>query len=196
MTPTNHFESLLIISAFLGGGLFALQLLFQFTGTDSSDSADLDVTDGDGGSAFKVLSLQGLSAFFLMFGLTGLMCQRAFGWSTAPSLAGAATAGLLTLATLRAIYRAFHRLQSDGTLRIERALGAEGSVYLSITPDKPGKVTIVVDGRQITRDAIVETGETLVTGTAIVVSRIHDDGTLAVAPLDVRVFPAETDLSN
>lgn len=168
----------------LGGALFCVQLVLQFLGADADDATELVAKGTPSDVAFKVLSVQGASAFFLMSGLTGLVCLRAFAWSAGPSLLAALFVGAATLWLLRGIYRVFSRLQSDGTLRVERALGATGSVYLTVAPEKPGTVTVVVEKRHLTREAITEGDEALPTGTPIIVHAIHETGALVVTRYD------------
>lgn len=115
-----------------------------------------------------------------MFGLSGWMLLGAFQVSVWGALIGATFAGICTLYVLRGIFALFVRLQSDGTLDIQQAEGAHGTVYLGISPNKQGKVTVIVNNRQLTRDAAVVDNDTLVTGTPILVRYVRDDGILVV----------------
>lgn len=173
-------DTIFLISAILGGALFIVQLFFQFFGADLDGASEAFSADASADVAFKVLSFQGLSAFFMMFGLTGLMFLREFAFSAFVSLMGASAAGVGTTFIIQGIFRFFLGLQSSGTLDINRAVGATGTVYLSIDKNKPGKVTIIVDNRQLTRNAIIEGREHLETGTPIRVVRVLGDGTLIV----------------
>lgn len=173
-------DTIFLVSAILGGGLFLIQLFFQFFGADLDGASDAFSGDASADVAFKVLSFQGLSAFFMMFGLTGLMFLREFALSAFVSLVGASAAGVGTAFIIQAIFRFFLGLQSSGTIDIHRAVGATGTVYLSIDKHKPGKVTVVVDNRQLIRNAIVEGREFLETGTPIRVVQVLSDGTLVV----------------
>jgi hypothetical protein len=130
--------------------------------------------------SFKVLSLQGLTAFFLMFGLVGLALQRESHASVAPSLLGACAGGFATTYLIARIFRAASKLQSSGTLDLGRAVGQTGTVYLGITRDKPGKITVSVAGRLLTLDAITE-GDPLDTGTAARVDRVLPTGAVVVS---------------
>lgn len=173
-------DTIFLISAILGGALFLVQLFFQFFGADLDVGSDAFSGDASADVAFKVLSFQGLSAFFMMFGLTGLMFLREFALSAFVSFLGASAAGIGTSFIIQGIFRFFLGLQSSGTLDINRAVGAHGTVYLSIDKNKPGKVTIIVENRQLTRNAIVEGREHLETGTPIRVVKVLGDGTLVV----------------
>jgi hypothetical protein len=74
----------------------------------------------------------------------------------------------------------FTGLQSTGTLNMKTAEGAIGQVYLTIGPEKPGKVTITVGKRSLTLEAISESNETLTTGTPVKVVRVISDTTVCV----------------
>jgi hypothetical protein len=78
------------------------------------------------------------------------------------------------------IFVFFTRLQSTGTMDIKTALGAIGQVYLTIGPDKPGKVTITVGKRSLSLEGISESNQTLTTGTPIKVVRVISDTTVSV----------------
>lgn len=187
-------DTLFVVCAIGGGALFAVQLLLQLFGVASADvDADLGSTVGDGhpsaDASFKVLSLQGLTAFFLMFGLIGLATLRSqpeasFGHSLTATLAGL-LGGMATTWFIAKLFGFARKLQSSGTLDLKQAVNVRGTVYLSIRGDKPGKVTVVVAGRLLTLDAHLAAGETrtLDTGALVVVTRVSDDESVEVRPL-------------
>lgn len=175
-------DSVFILSAVIGGGLFLVQLALQFLGGDLDGDFG---ADGLSDQAFKVLSLQGISAFLLMFGLSALALTRGFDTTVHLAVIGGLAGGVATTWVIAQLFKLFVRLQSNGSLDIRTAVGAMGTVYLTIKENKPGKVTLVVNNRQITRDAITEHGETLETGTPIFVHHIDEDGLLIVASLSL-----------
>ena len=71
-------------------------------------------------------------------------------------------------------------LQSSGNLDVSRAVGATGTVYLTLRKGGVGKVTITVTNRLLTLDARSLEEGALETGTPIVVTRVIDDSTVEV----------------
>lgn len=124
-------------------------------------------------------SLQGLSAFFALFGLTGLALHDQSRLASGPSLAGAFLGGWLTTWIIARIFRAAHKLESSGTLDLNNASGAEATVYLRVAPHKPGKITVTVQGRQIEADAVSES-DTFETGDRVRVVRALASGPLLI----------------
>jgi hypothetical protein len=180
-------ETVFIICAAIGGTLFVVQLVLQFLGhvghadinTDIDAGLDAQAGHASADFSFKVLSLQGLSAFLLIFGLMGLATLRSGGAAPLAFGVGFAGGGLTTWLIGR-LFKLASRLQSSGTFDISRAVGAAGTVYLTIRKDRPGKVTITVTNRLLTLDARVAGDVTLETGTPIVVTRVLEDNCVEV----------------
>ena len=180
-------DTLFMVTAVGGGALFAVRLVLQFVGggADAEVDLDLDAASGhtghaDADASFKVLSLQGLTAFFMMFGLVGWAMRRDSHAGATLSLLAALAAGLASTWLISGIFRFFTRMQSSGTLDMRKALGAVGTVYLGITRDKPGKVSVTVGNRLLTLDAISEEEEPLPTGCPVRVVRVIDGSTVVV----------------
>jgi membrane protein implicated in regulation of membrane protease activity len=136
------------------------------------------VSDSD--VSFHFVSIQGLTAFLMMFGWVGLAMLRDSllpGWIAV--LSGTA-AGFLTVWILAQIFRFVASLQSDGTIRVQRALGSGGTVYLRIPADGSGQVQVEVDGRLRTFDAVSAKKEEIKTGEQITVVWVQDNGVLVV----------------
>lgn len=150
-----------------------------------SDSGDLpgDGFDHSGQWFVGILSFRALVAGLTIFGLAGLAAHPHFPPAQTFLIALASGAAMLYLAAW--LMRTIYRIRSDGTVRIERALGKTGTVYLSIPGAKsgPGKVTLEVQGRTIEL-AAVTSGEALPAGTSIVVRGIVGPGVVEVAQSD------------
>lgn len=175
------------IPAIVGTTFFTLRLVLMLVGGDGDAAgvdADFDVSDSiaDGGdvddssSAFKIFSVQAISAFLMGFGWGGLGAFRGSGWSPAVSVLVAVAAGVGMMWLLGWLLRFIPRLQSSGTLPMYQALEAEGSVYAQIPAARAGKgeVRVVIGDRERYYRAVTE-GEALPTGAHIRVVSINDD---------------------
>lgn len=162
--------------AIAGGTLFILRILMMFIGGGFSDDA-LDVAldsnenvadshSEDGDASFKLLSLQGLTAFFMMFGLVGLALLNT-NLPSFVSVLGGTAAGFITFGALSFIFSKMNLLQSDGTIHIQDSIGAEGSVYLKIPKNGTGQVQIVAQGSLKVFDATSNSKQDLITGEKI-----------------------------
>ena len=82
-----------------------------------------------GASGLHLFTLQGLVAFFAVFGWSGLLMLKS-GMLPVASVILAIVFGIIAMVLIAAAMRAMMKLQSDGTLDIRNALGKSGTVYL------------------------------------------------------------------
>lgn len=201
-------SSLFIACATIGGTMLVCQFLMTLLGMGHHhlDIGQADMThdlagpisadshgaanDGEHGSTwlFSVLSFRTLVAALTFFGLGGLAAQASEIPTTA-QVAIAIACGISALYATQWIMRQIYRLNEDGTIRITRAVGQQGTVYLSIPPAKSaaGKVQIRIQYRLMEYEAVTDSEQTLVTGTQIVVVGIEGRSILSVEPLTNRV---------
>lgn len=144
---------------------------------DGDVSFDLE-TDSD--SSFTVFNLQNLSAFLMMFGLSGLSLLEGAGLSHLFAVGGAVVIGLISVRAIVFILTQFNKLQSSGTIDNSSAVGTRGTVYLSIKPGEVGQVQISIQNRFRIMDATSMENEELVTGQPIEVVDIMNGRTLIV----------------
>jgi membrane protein implicated in regulation of membrane protease activity len=149
-------QKVFFICAAGGGLLFILRMIVSLIGGhhDSDMGGDVDAHgDGhfddhhdhhDSDSSFKILSLQSLTAFFMMFGLVGLALSKQSRLASFWSVLGAVIGGFFAIWVIGKIFRSMRYLQSDGTLDMKNAMFKEGTVYLTIPADGEGKVQITV----------------------------------------------------
>ena len=192
----NGLELLFAGCAVFGTVLFVIRLVLMFVGgvddahsADTGDVGDVDAGDFDGGDfdsadmdhtgemhdsdlSFKLLSLQGITAFFMMFGLVGWAVIRQGEYSPLVPMAAGTVAGLLTVWVMKKIFQFATGLQSSGTMNLKNAIGQEGSVYLTIRPGQSGKVQVSVQNRLSVLEAVTEGSEEIKTGESIRVVRI------------------------
>lgn len=197
--------TLFAVCAVIGCTLLLLQTAMQLIGLGHDTVGDLapDADFGghvghgyDGGGAhghshstplpkiIQFVSYQTVVAFLAFFGLGGLAALQA---KVEPTMAGglAFLAGSLSAVVITYVLKGFRKLQRDGTVRMHRAVGCLGRVYLRIPADGVGvgKVTIEIQGRTIEVRAKTK-GAMLATGTPIVVNAVLDDQTVEVVPVE------------
>jgi len=137
--------------AIIGGAVFLVRMVLLLVGM--GDQGDLgELGEGDAGDmdhtsdeSFRFLSIQSMSSFFLMFGLVGLTVLRN-GGAVWMAFAAAIGSGGITVWLVSQLFAFMKRLQSDGTLRIQNAVGQVGTVYLTIPADGSGQVQVPVQG--------------------------------------------------
>ena len=184
MNGITWIEIIYWISTIIGGTLFVLRTIMMLAGGslsndgldttfDADISGDLDIS-GD-----MDTDLQGLTAFFMMFGLVGLALLKA-NLHVLITVFGGAVAGLFTVWVIGLIFTQMKRLQSDGTIDIKNTVGERGTVYLTIPSSGLGQVQITVQGSLKIFDAVSKRKTKLATGEKIQVVDVADGNTLVV----------------
>ncbi len=206
MDDYSGLEKFFAASAIVGGVFFGMKIVLQFIGGDTDvHDGDVDVgADGDIGIDaevdhgdvhhshhrghdsmldFKLLSLQGLTAFFLIFGLVGLALSRQNGLDPMPATIGAMIAGFIMVWCLKYLFSQAGRLQSSGNIDLFNAIGNEGEVYLTIKPNAIGKARINIQNRLKIIDAMTDYDQEIKTGERIRVINVTPNNILVVEPL-------------
>lgn len=161
----------------LGGAVLVLQLVAGVFGID--DVHHHDVSSHHAGSeGLNLLSIRALAAGLAFFGIAGF-AARSLGAPLA--FAAALVAGVAAAAGVAAIVRGFRRLEHDATLALESAVGATGTVYLSIPGRRSGvgKVHITVQNRLVECLAVT-TEDPLPTGASVLVIDLQGSDTVVV----------------
>jgi hypothetical protein len=181
-------QKVFALCAIAGGTIFVLRTVLLLFGL--SHDVDSDTGGGfdhgglnDTDISFHFLTIHGITAFFLMFGLAGLALTNKTSSSSLIALLGGLAAGLFTMWMIALIFSGMRRFQSDGTLRLENAVGQAGVVYLNIPRDGIGKVQITIQGGLKIFDARSEDLETLHTGDRVKVLSVTPDNMLIVEKL-------------
>lgn len=152
-----------------------------------SDGGDhsADHHDPSHGSSwlFGVISVRTLVAAFAFFGLAGLAAESA-GLSRVIQVLLASACGIAAMYSVHFLVKQLGRLGEDSTVRINRALGLEGTVYIPIPAQKAsaGKVQLTLQNRLIEYAAITSGGQKLPTGAKVRVVAVHGS-TLEVEPI-------------
>jgi len=198
----DFLEKIYLMCALFGGGFFLLRTVLMLAGIGGDGDlagADADAPDGDfdhghledidaghhdmHDAGLRLLTVQGLTAFVMMFGLTAFAFSRAsFFGSIVTALLGALV-GLFAMWLVAKGFSLMRSLQSAGNIRIYDAMGEEGTVYLTIPADGIGKIQLTVSGRLMVVDAVSHDKVALKTGERVCVSEITSGGMLAVRSL-------------
>lgn len=122
---------------------------------------------------FGVITFRAVIAAITFFGLAGMAATR-FEFEVPQPFLIALASGAAALYGVHFLMLSLHKLKADGTQRIERAIGGEGVVYLSIPAHGagPGKIHLTLQNRLVEL-AATTAGERLPTGTRVVVVGIH-----------------------
>jgi hypothetical protein len=189
MTGLTWIEIIYWASTIIGGTLFILRVIMMFVGGNFSDDvidsaldAGGDLPTGDHVDAdisFKLMSVQGLTSFFMMFGLVGLALLKA-GLPVLLTVLGGMLAGLVTVAITGLIFTQMKRLQTEGTINIQNTIGTEGSVYLTVPKNGTGQVQIIVQGSLKIFDAVSKNKSVIATGEKVHVVGVAAGNTLIV----------------
>jgi hypothetical protein len=193
-------ETVYMICAAIGGTMIVCQFLVTLLGLGGHhdggghDGGGHDMAGGHDAAGhhhgehstepnwfFNLLTFRTLTAAFAFFGLTGLACIR-LEMEPIPGLAVALGAGAVALFVVAWLMRLLTRLNVDGTIRIESALGSRGTVYLSVPGAKSGvgKVHVNVLNRTIEYNAVTSQDQ-LPTGAKIVVVNVVSADTVEIA---------------
>ncbi|MGJ8651094.1 MAG: NfeD family protein [Opitutaceae bacterium] len=145
---------------FYGIGIFALlvvmtQMLMTLIGFDHDAGFDVEIGDMDHGSGIGLFSSQTLGAFFLGFGWVGVAALKS-GLTTFGAGITAFIFGIIMMFAMLYMLKGLMKLQSQGNLEYENAIGEEGIVYVTIpgdNKDEGGQIQINIQGRLTTASA-------------------------------------------
>ncbi len=124
-------------------------------GGDAADgSFDVDVGDMDHGTGIGLFSTQTIAAFFVAFGWVGVAAIKG-GLSVLWVAFVAFGSGVLSMYCMYHMLRGLLRLQSKGNLEYSSAIGAEGTVYVTIpgSDEDGGQIQVNIQGRLTTAAA-------------------------------------------
>jgi len=156
-------------------------------GHHDSHHSHHDQGEEEGSAAWYVgmLSLRALAAALTFFGLAGMAAHHG-GLADNHALLIALASGAAALYIVGAMMRFLAGLRSDGTVRIDRAVGQSATVYLKIPGRRTGagKVTLVLQNRTVEYQAVTQQDD-LPTGARVQVVAV-------VSPDTVEVIPATT----
>ncbi len=138
-----------------------------------------------------MLNFQAMVAGIAVFGLSGLAAVAA-GLATALVLSIGIGSAFVMMLGVAAIFNLMLNMDEDGTLRLEDAVGATGTVYLSIPANNggQGKVMVTLQERSMEFAAVTRAEKALATGEKIIVVNVLKPSVMEVVPAEK--FLAET----
>jgi hypothetical protein len=193
--------TIFLICAVIGGTILVCQFVMTLLGLGHHDlemGHDFGSVDAHGGDdmghdahaahgstwLFSVVSFRTLVAAAAFFGLAGLASQSAE-MSAGSQVMIAVACGIGAMYCTHWTIRQFNRLGEDGTVRIHRAVGQKGTVYLTIPPAQSasGKVQVKIQNRLMEYEAVSDSETGLGTGVQVVVVAIAAGNRLQVEPI-------------
>jgi hypothetical protein len=172
-----------LLSTFI---LFVQTLLLLVMGDgDASGDVDLDVpADAGVVSEVKILSAKAIIAFFVGFGWSGVLMLKS-GFTLGPAITVATVVGGSFMSVVIFMMRALYGLRSSGNIHLKNAIGAIGSVYVSIPSNRTGagQVEITIQSRLRFVEALTDAEESIPSHSRVRVVDAIDPVTLLVEPL-------------
>jgi hypothetical protein len=208
--------SLFAFFAIVGGTILVCQFVLTLVGVgaDHADFSGMHGADTGGGFAdlhhdvaspeghdagghhgstwlFGILSFRTLVAAATFFGLGGLVAES-LRQSPVVQVVVALACGAAAMYAVHGIMQLFGKLAEDGTVRIRRAIGQEGTVYLSIPPQRSGvgKIHLSLQQRLMEYPAVTAGHVRLAVGARVLVTGIVGTDTLEVESLGEQVEAA------
>jgi membrane protein implicated in regulation of membrane protease activity len=191
-------ETVFLICAVAGGVLFLFRLVMQFLGAGLDAGGDLpsdiphdipqdvphDIHAHTGAASseasFKLITIQGIMAFLMMFGLVGFAFEKTMPGNDPKAIVAAVAVGVAVMFLQAKLMQFLLRLQSSGTINLDNALGQEGTVYLTIPADGIGKVEVLVQNRLKIFDACSAEKTAIPTGEPVRVVEVTEGNVLVV----------------
>lgn len=166
----NGFEHVLFIIAAAATVLLVIQIVLLLIGF--ADDGDFDFDD-DGVSLF---TLKGMTSFFAIGGWTGLVISTS-GGKTWLAVVIALVAGLAAFVLIGFLMRQMVKMQSQGNIELENAVGKTATVYVSIPENMTGKgkVVLTLQERYTELDAMTKEQRKLKTDEIVEIDSLIDD---------------------
>lgn len=189
LTSLERFFATVAIPSTLILFLQTIMLVMSFGGdladmdgdVDTSDGFDDDMDDTIADGGLRLFTVRGFVAFFSVFGWSGIVFLKS---EIPPTLSVlfAVILGFLSMAFIAFSLAMFLKLQSNGTVDVENAIGVKGVVYLPIPSERGGvgKITALVSGRLTEFEAVTDEKETIKTQASVTVVAITGGNTLVV----------------
>lgn len=171
--------------AAVGGVILVAQLVLSFFGAEHHADDPHSGSHHDGASeGLQLFSARSLSAALAFFGI-GALAISAMRLPAPVAIVGGGVLGVAAMTGVAMLMRAMLKLDHDGSINIERAIGASATVYVPIPASEQGsgKVTLTLQGRTVEYQAVTAEGQQLPTGSAVLIVEVRSADTVEVVPL-------------
>jgi hypothetical protein len=167
----------------LAGVITLIMALLGFIGLDHHD-VDVSSAGDHGAGGSSLFSTKPITGFFLGFGWGGGVSLEA-GLSVPVSTLIGFGVGLVLMFSIAWLIRTVTSLRTDGTRQIKNAVGAIGTVYVTLPPSRAmgGQISVNVSGRLETVGALNVATRSLASGEKVRVVAVVDTNTVLVEPL-------------
>jgi hypothetical protein len=177
--------TLFLLCAGIGSGALLLQTVLGLFGLDhgSDGGGGFHLGTSTLGEGLELLSVRAVSAGFAFFGFGGLLAGS-LGYGTGVASAVGGLCGLAAMVATAWLSRQVKNLESDGSLNMDRAIGATATVYLTIPAGQggPGKVHLALQGRTVELEAVTVDDRPIPRGASVVVVSVLGSDTVEVLP--------------
>lgn len=168
----------------IAAGIVTLVLaVLTLVGLGNHD-ADVGGHDGDAADGSSLLSIKPITGFFLGFGWGGGIALDN-GLSVSLATVIALINGVVLMLALAAVIRMIYSLRTDGTRKIDDAIGAIGTVYVTLPAARAagGQINVTVSGRLETLAALNAALHPVASGEKVRVVSVVDTNTVVVEPI-------------
>jgi hypothetical protein len=131
----------------------------------------------------SMLTVRTLVAAITFFGLVGLAAGKQWGEDNPTTHVVAVASGAAAMFMVAWLMRSMSRLRAEGTVRMDRAVGQSGTVYLPIPGQRAGlgKILLNLQNRTVECQAMTAKQD-LPTGAKVTVVAVVSPDTVEVAP--------------
>ncbi len=176
------------ILALCASVVFVIQAIMTFVGLDADYDADLpDAPDANSdfdADGFHLVSVKTIVSFVLGFGWTGVLLWNEI---TTPLLLGfvALLVGFVFMFLIAWLLYLVLKLDKDNTFRIQKVVGMNADVYLSIPANKAetGKIMVSLNGSMHELEALTADSTPIPTGGKVKIIGIEAGETVLVSAL-------------
>ncbi|MGH7947326.1 MAG: NfeD family protein [Opitutaceae bacterium] len=167
----------------LAGILTLIMAILALFGLGDHD-ADVGAAAGDHMDGSSLFSTKPITGFFLGFGWSGGIALDS-GLSLGMATLVAFGSGAVLMFALAWVIRSIYSLRNDGTRQINDAIGAIGTVYVTLPPSRAGggQINVTVSGRLETLAALNAALRAIPSGEKVKVVGVVDTNTVIVEPL-------------